>query len=155
MKKNTHDAHKKFLEAFFKTESVEDAITKSGLSKSKAQTYLRKYKNMYVGLFEKLGMPKDEVIKRHIALIDKPRSIEHEFKGIKTTNFDNKTQLKAIELYYKLIAALTESDVIINTNMSDVDKIKELEVAKIIGDDPALREKFMNVIESHNTDTEE
>ena len=150
MEKYSHDAHKNFLKAFFETESIDEAIKKSGLSKKKAEYYLRKYKNLYVGLFERLGMPKDEVIKKHIKLIDEPKSSEHTFKGITTKNYDNKTQLKAIELYYKLINALNDNDVIINTNVSDVDKIKELEVSKIIGDDPSLREKFMNVIELHN-----
>jgi len=148
MKKDSYDAHKKFLNAFIKTESLEDAIKQSGLSRQKAQYYLRKYKNLYVGLFEKLGMPKEAVIQKHIALIDEPKSSVHTFKGITTTTYDNKTQLKAIALYYELISALKEDTIIINNDISNGEKLKELAIAKMIDKDPALREKFMNLIET-------
>lgn len=148
MKKDSHDAHKKFLTAFIKTESLEDAIKQSGLSRKKAQYYLNKYKHLYVGLFEKLGMPKEAVIQRHIALIDKPKASIHTFKGITTTHYDNKTQLKAIALYYELISAIKDDPIIINNDISNGDKLKELAIARLIDKDSALREKFMNLIET-------
>ena len=140
-----------FIDIFIRTHDFEFAIKKVGLTKTQGSQYLSQYKSIYTAIFEKMGMPKEEVVKKHIELINDPIKSES-YNGkteVETTTYDNATKMKAIEIYYKLTNAIEDSKIIVNTVVaSDTDKIKELEIAKIINDDPMLREKFMNVIET-------
>lgn len=151
MSRKKDSEHTAFLNEYYKTHDFEAAVKKAGVSHKTAKQYMYKYKNKFVAIFERLGMPQEDVFKKHIELMDNPvkSDITDFAKGVNTKTFDIGVKLKAIELFYKLTKSLDEDNVVINNvNVTDTDKLKELEIAKYISEDKFLTEKFMNVIET-------
>lgn len=142
-------AHKKFINAFTRSGDIESAIKESGVSKEKAKAILNRYKSIYEGFFERLGMSKESVIKEHIELIKNPiRTTSLSSEGELKTTYDNATKLRAIESYYKLIKAIEEPAINLSTTIySGIDLEKERLIMEEINKNSKLQTIFMEHIE--------
>ena len=142
-------SHKKFINAFTRSGDIDAAIKESGVSKEKAKAILNRYKSIYEGFFERLGMSKEMVIKEHIDLIKNPvKTTSLTAEGELKTTYDNNTKLRAIESYYKLIKAIEEPAFNMSTNVyTSIDLEKERIVMEEINKSPKMKAVFMEHIE--------
>jgi hypothetical protein len=139
----------KFINAFVRSGDIDIAIKESGVSQNKAKELISRYKSIYEGFFEKMGLCKEDVIKEHIALIKNPiKSTTLSPEGELKTSFDTTTKMKAIDTYYKLIKALDGEGITVQTNIfAQVDSETEKAIMEEINKNENLQELFMKRIE--------
>lgn len=110
-------AHAIFLETFVETLDFEKACTTAGVSKSKAEELLKRYRNEYKAVFEKLGFGETDVLEGLIALArDANRTIVTKL-GVEEVA-DNQARFNALKLIAEIMGIMKTTQITITAEGS-------------------------------------